>query len=137
MRTIKILPNLLPINRPQFLESSDGHFDYLGQILHQLGYDVKMKRLPSDLGIVVPPFTTSVRRRIIDTKLTLDILALDVLPTKQLQLTKLKSLLSNHFNIQVIYTYVDAVTLPEDKAADDSEVDTASVSLTDDDVPFA
>jgi hypothetical protein len=128
MRTIKILPNLLPINRPQFMESSNGHFDYIGQILHQLGYNVSMKRLPSDLGIVIPPFTTSVRRRIIDSKLTLDILALDILPTKELQLTKLKSLLAPYFDIKVIYTYVDAVTLPEDEAADESDLS---------DVPFA
>ena len=79
---IKIIKSLLPrdstLHRYMY---RDGKMDYLGQILTQLGHNVEGKhRFPSSMGKLIPPFTQQCRGSIIDSKITLSILALDHSP---------------------------------------------------------
>jgi len=43
-----------------------GRYDLLGQIFHQAGYEVPVRtRVPSELNVVLSPFTIEIRRRVI------------------------------------------------------------------------
>jgi hypothetical protein len=103
LKTMKILPNLLP-QKFRFLQDSFGRMDFIGQFLHQLGYVVEGKRLPSDLGLFIHPFTISYRQRIIDSELTLSLLRLDTL-SRQQQLQAMVDLMSPYYNINITYVY--------------------------------
>ena len=101
---VKIIVPLLPEGKFHFLLDGHGRMDYVGQILKQLGFDFPQLdglRVPSDLKAVVPPFSMSVRRRIIDTSLTLSLLRLDTLPRAQ-HYKQVEELLRPHFSIDWI-----------------------------------
>ena len=69
--------------RFQYLET-DNYCDLLGQCIRQMGFNTEGKhRLPSDLGLHIPPFTMKVRGRIIDTPLAIAIMQLDSSPEIQ------------------------------------------------------
>ena len=101
--TLKIDRTLLPKKqkRHRYL-FDDGHADYLGQFLIQLGHNVDGKfRTPQDLGKLIPPFTQACRGSYVNSKLTLDILALDHAPTDT-HPRKLEELLAAH-NIELVW----------------------------------
>lgn len=77
----KLLPTAKKRHRYMF---DDGTLDYLGQILVQMGYNLDGKfRTPQDLGKLIVPFTMLCRGAYINTRVTLDILALDTTPPKE------------------------------------------------------
>lgn len=98
MQTIFLVRSLVPpFKRHRYLHDGE-HYDYLGQILLQLGHDIpEGLRFPSELNKIIPPFTFPCRGSIHDTSLTIEILKLDLLdPTTHPQ--KLAALLPQ-FNI--------------------------------------
>lgn len=79
MKTLYIVRSLLPpYKRHKYLRDGE-QYDYLGQILIQLGYDIPDNglRFPSELQQTIPPFTFPCRGSIHDTILTTQILKLD------------------------------------------------------------
>ena len=79
MKTLYIVKSLLPpYKRHKYLRDGE-QYDYLGQILIQLGYDIPDNglRFPSELQQTIPPFTFPCRGSIHDTILTTQILKLD------------------------------------------------------------
>ena len=79
MKTLYIVKSLLPpYKRHKYLRDGE-QYDYLGQILIQLGYDIPDNglRFPSELQQTIPPFTFPCRGSIHDTILTTQILQLD------------------------------------------------------------
>ena len=79
MKTLYIVKSLLPpYKRHKYLRDGE-QYDYLGQILIQLGYDIPDNglRFPSELQKIIPPFTFPARGSIHDTVLTTQILHLD------------------------------------------------------------
>jgi hypothetical protein len=94
----EIALDLLPKSHHKYLHYNN-EIDIIGQIMIQMEYNVEGKhKIPSDLGLYIHPFTIEVRKRIVDTKLTLDILALDMfLPTRIHHIkTQLPKLLEPH-----------------------------------------
>jgi len=94
----EIALDLLPIGHHKYLFYNN-EIDIIGQMLLQMKYNIEGKhKIPSDLGLYIHPFTIEVRKRIIDTKLTLDILSLDMyLPTRKHHIkTELPKLLEPH-----------------------------------------
>jgi hypothetical protein len=79
MTHFKIKRELLPNSRSRHRYMyHEGKIDYLGQFIIQLGYKIEGKyRFPSELNKVIPPFTQPSRGSIINTNVTLRILALD------------------------------------------------------------
>lgn len=80
-RSFVISYDRLPVSFKRYRYMVDGYWhDYLGQILLQMGYDIPEGcKFPSELKTVIYPFTFSCRGTILNTSLTLDILALDFL----------------------------------------------------------
>ena len=79
MKTLYIVKSLLPpYKRHKYLRDGE-QYDYLGQILILLGYDIPDNglRFPSELQQTIPPFTFPCRGSIHDTILTTQILKLD------------------------------------------------------------
>ena len=100
MQAIKIPRSLLKHGQ-QFLRNND-KFDLLGSILFELGENIPDKsRLPSDLKKEIAFFTFSQRRRIIDSKITLDIVALDASP-QEIAVRKANEILKGLFTITVL-----------------------------------
>lgn len=92
MSHIKIIRRRLPTSGHKYLRNGN-QFDYLGQILVQLGHDIPDKtRTPQDLGYTIPKFTYVCRNKVVNTCLSLHILGLDNKP-KDLQESTLESLL--------------------------------------------
>lgn len=59
-------------------------YDILGCILLSSGYSIPEKiKFPSELKIEIPHFTTTIRRKIVDTTLTLKLIELDHSPQKE------------------------------------------------------
>lgn len=101
MQTIKICPQLLPRYSKKFrYMASNGEFDYLGQILYQLGFNIPPNaKTPQDLDQLIPNFTFACRGTYINTVLTLRILRLDRMP-KDLHKQYLIDILSPHYNVE-------------------------------------
>lgn len=81
MKTLFIVRSLLPpYKRHRYLRDGE-QYDYLGQLLLQLGIDIPDDglRFPSELSKSIPPFTFPCRGSIHDTILTTNILQLDLL----------------------------------------------------------
>ena len=97
MKTLFIVRSLLPpYKRHRYMRDGE-QYDYLGQLLIQLGHDIPDNnlRFPSELQKVIPPFTFPCRGGIHDTILTTQILQLDILdPT--IPEEKLKALLPQY-----------------------------------------
>lgn len=95
----------LPKSKQRFsyLDSDYGQ-DYLGQCLTQLGYNVEGKhRLPSDLGLLIPPFTIKCRDRIIDSQLTISIAQLDLHPEDTRHSSFVKLMNTNNYNVKFVF----------------------------------
>lgn len=87
-----ICRSILPQWKKHIKLQSDEGADFLGQILHQLGINCEgTHRVPSDMGIHIPPFTVNYRGRVLDSTLTLSILKLDHFPRdlREVELTKI------------------------------------------------
>lgn len=83
MKTLFIVRSLIPpYKRHRYLRDGE-QYDYLGQLLIQLGHEIPDNglRFPSELQKVIPPFTFPCRGSIHDTILTTQILQLDILDT--------------------------------------------------------
>lgn len=82
MKTISI-PRIV-LKHPNKYLLRDNQYDILGCILLKLGYTIPDKtKLPSELKMEIPYFTTSIRRKIVDTDLTIRLLDLDCSPQKE------------------------------------------------------
>ena len=84
-RCFEIVYSALPKGKQRFQYLETDHYcDFLGQCIRQMGFNTEGKhRLPSDLGLHIPPFTMKIRGRIIDTPLSIAILQLDSSPEIQ------------------------------------------------------
>lgn len=77
MQNLFIVKSLLSPYRHKYLRDGN-YYDYLGQILVQLGYDIPDKtRTPEELKTLIPNFTFHCRGAIRDTSLTMAIIRLD------------------------------------------------------------
>jgi hypothetical protein len=104
MKPVRIVRRVLPpkIKKIQRLETTKGQLDYLGQLLVQWGYRIpEGARFPSDLQEIIPYLTTEVRGRILDSSITLSILALDPLPRDE-QERRFKAIMAS-INYEVEY----------------------------------
>lgn len=93
------IPKIVLLHPSKYL--FDGQqYDFVGCILLNMGYEIQPKmKFPSELKLEIPPFTATVRRKIVDTSITLTILGLDYLPQKE-AVGRINNLLAPH-NIQV------------------------------------
>lgn len=99
---VKIPPIVLK-HPASYLFDGD-QYDILGCILTHKGIDIPPKtKSPSDLRLLIPPFTVQLRRIYYDTPLTLDILKLDFSPRKE-AVARANILLKPH-NIQLELAY--------------------------------
>lgn len=77
MKTLFIIKSLLSPYRHKYLRDGN-YYDYLGQILVQLGYDIPDKcRTPEDLKTNIPNFTSFYRGAIRNSILSTRIMRLD------------------------------------------------------------
>lgn len=103
MKTYYIIKNILPpFKKHKYLREGET-YDYIGQILVQMGYDIPDDKLrfPYELYQSIPPFVAPFRGSYHDTILTTQILhldKLDVLTHPQ----KLAELLLPH-NIELVW----------------------------------
>lgn len=72
-----------------------GRYDLLGQIFHQAGYTIPPRtRLPSDLNVVLSPFTIEVRKKVITSPTGVAILQLSRLSPRE-QVAEANKILKN------------------------------------------
>jgi len=92
MRNIQI-PRIVLHHQKPFLHYGN-HYDLLGCILLELGFDSPDKsKFPSEMKIEIKHFTRTIRRKVVDTQLTYQILSLDAFPLKE-AIVKLNSLVN-------------------------------------------
>jgi hypothetical protein len=79
MKEFTIYTRFLPQHkRHHKYMNCDGQFDYLGQILTQMGHPPQEKmRFPSEMQQSIPPFCFPIRGSYLDTELTVQIIRLD------------------------------------------------------------
>ena len=81
----------------------NGHVDILGQMILQQGFEIPDKtRLPSQLECTIPYLTMEIRRRIVETPLSLEIIQLDRISCKTRRLEALECLLIEHHHTLVV-----------------------------------
>ena len=82
MKTISV-PRIV-LNHPNKYLYNSEKYDILGCILLNQGFTIPSKiKFPSELKLEIPHFTTIIRKKIVDTELTLRLVELDHSPQKE------------------------------------------------------